>query len=458
MAVTTPSVDEAQPGGPAVSVSQAPWPTAGQSYYTVFMLGLALMFAEIDRGAMSLLIQPIKQAFHLSDSWIGFLLGPAFATFYAICGLSTAWLIDRRNRKLVLAWALGLWSAAALLSGLAQNYIQLGLARLLLGAAEAPNGPAIFSIISDSFPRKHLTRGISLMQLGAVVGNGFSLIMTGVLIALLVHVPDQHLGGLVIRWWQLVFILLGAPGLLVAVILGTTVKEPARHGVVTSSSYSMLQALAYMVRKWKVFGPFMGSAAIGGLGFGVIAWQAAFFQRTYGWAPSKVGVITGIAGLVVTPLGLLLGTWAYERFVKQGRRDAAMRVVLLGRLIAMPAALALPLMPTGELAVGLACINLLVLGATGASNNSILQIISPNQMRGQITAIFFLFFTLVGQGLSPWFIGLATDLILKDESKLRYALLGAGLLFSPASLFVLWLGRKPYAREVELIEAAEAAA
>ncbi len=449
--------DQAGDAGAPVSAT-APWPPARTAYFTVFMMALAVMFAEIDRGAMQLLVQPIKATFHLSDAWMGALLGPFFALFYAACGVPTSRFVDRFNRKNFLSAALAVWSTAAVFCGLAQNLVQLAVSRLLLGAGESPNGPAIFSIISDSFPRKHLTRGIALMQLGITVGTGFSLIMTGVLIAVLMKIPDQHVAGLTLRWWQLVFIALGLPGLLVAATIARTVKEPARHGVVVRTRHSMGEVLGYMWSKRAVFGPFMGSSAIGGLGMGVLAWTATFYIRTYGWSPADVGIRTGLVSLVATPVGLFLGTWLYERWVRQGRHDAAMQVVLWGRLIGLPAAMLMPLMPNGELALAFTFISMMILGGTGASTNSILQIVSPNLMRGQITAIFFLFYTLVGQGLSPWLIGLATDLILHDESKLRWAILGASLLFQPASLFVLWLGRKAYAREVERIETAEAAA
>ena len=457
MTATLPRLDEPVQAPPPAS--EASWPSPKQAYYTVFMMGVAVMFAEIDRGAMSLLVQPIKQVFHLSDIWMGALLGPYFALFYAACGIPTSRFIDRHNRKSILAGALALWSAASVLCGLAQSYVQLAGARLLLGAGESPNGPAIFSIISDSFPRKHITRGISLMQIGVTFGTGFSLVMTGALIAVLAKIPDQHIAGLgVIRWWQLVFIAIGLPGLLAAVVLALTVKEPARHGDRTGGKVSMWQVLCYMGAHWKVFGPFMGSSAIGGLGMGVLSWTAAFYQRTYGWAPSKVGILTGLVALVATPIGLFIGTWFYERLVSRGHRDAAMRVVVVGRLISLPAALLMPLMPNGGLALCFTAFSMMMLGATGASTNSILQIVSPNRMRGQITAIFFLFYNLIGQGLSPLLIGMATVLILHDESQLRYAILGANILFLPASLFVMWLGMKPFAREVAGIEAAEAAA
>ena len=451
MTTTISGLDK--PARAPVPAGDNPWPTA--AYYTVFMMALAVMFAEIDRGAMQLLIAPIKAAYHINDIWMGALLGPFFALFYAACGIPTSRFIDRHNRKKILAWALAIWSSASVMCGLAQNFVQLAMARLLLGAGESPNGPAIFSIISDSFPRKHLTRGISLMQLGVVVGNGFALIMTGVLIALLSKLPDQHLPGIgVIRWWQLVFIAIGLPGLLAALVLGLTVKEPARRGVVEDGKHSLIQVLGYMGSKWKVFAPFMGSSALGGLGMGVLAWSAAFFQRTYGWSPAKVGITMGVVGLVATPIGLLVGTWFYERLVKAGKRDAAMRVVVIGRLIALPASLLMPLMPTGELALVMQTISFILLGATGASTNTILQTVSPNRMRGQITAVFFLFYTLIGQGLSPLLVGMVTVLVFKDETLLRYAILTTTLLFMPASLFVLWLGMKPFAREVERLEAA----
>ena len=456
MTVTAPTLEGSAPGEPAGQGSAA-WPSSGQAYYTVFMMAVAVAFAEIDRGAMQLLVQPIKQTFHLSDSSMGFLLGPAFAILYAFFGVLTAWLIDFYNRKSILAGALALWSAGSVFCGMAQGFVQLACARLFLGAAESPNAPAIFSIISDSFPRKHLTRGIALMQAGITLGTGFSLIMTGVLIAVLMKISEVHIAGIgVIRWWQMVFIAVGAPGLIAAVVLALTVKEPARHGKNTQTKVGMDKALGHMAAHWKVFAPFMGSSALGGLAMGVISWTAAFYQRTYGWTGAEYGIRFGLVSLIATPIGLVVGSMVYERFVRQKRPDAAMRVVVFGRLLGLPALL-FPLMPNPWLALAFSAFNLMILGGTGACTNAVLQIISPNRMRAQITAIFFLFYNLIGQGLSPWFIGLFTDIVLKDESHLRYALLVVNLLFTPASLFVMWLGMKPYAREVAAIEAGEMA-
>lgn len=458
MTATAPPLDGPVPVRPDASVWTSDWPSPSRAYYTAFMMAVAVAFAETDRTAMTLLVQPIKDAFHLSDNAMGLLIGPVFALFYTICGVPTSRFIDRYNRKSILAGALSLWSAASVCCGLAQGVIQLATARLFLGVAESPNAPAIFSILSDSFPRKLLTRGIAVMQLGITVATGFTLIMTGLLIGALMHIQPLHVGGLVIRWWQLVFMAIGIPGLVAAAVLAVTVREPKRHGAGAQAKVPMRDVLGYMSQHWKVFAPFMGSSVFGSLLLGSMAWTAAFFQRTYGWAPSKYAELAGLVSIVATPAGLFLGAWVYERWVTQGRHDAAMRVVVLGRLIGLPFALVMPLMPSGPLALAMYALSLIVLGGTGACTNTVLQIISPNRMRAQITAIFFVFYNLIGQGLAPWLIGLISTFVLKDDSHLRYAILAINVLATPTSLFILWLGMKPYGREVEAIAAAETAA
>lgn len=147
------------------------WPRPSEAYYTVFVMGLVVMFAEVDRGVMSLLVQAIKKDWNLSDSSIGLLLGVSFAILYTAFAPLVGYLVDTRNRRNVLAVALAAWSTATMLCGAAQSFVQLFLARMALGAGESVNGPAIFSIISDLFPRERLPRGIALMQLGVTAAN-----------------------------------------------------------------------------------------------------------------------------------------------------------------------------------------------------------------------------------------------------------------------------------------------
>jgi MFS family permease len=448
----TSAEDSATTAAGAASSSGPAWPSAGLAYYTVFVMALVVMFAEIDRGIMSLLVQPIKADMHLSDTSMSLLLGVAFAIFYAAFGLPTSRYVDRNNRKNLLSAALALWSVATCFCGLAQNFVQLFLARLFLGAGESVNGPAIFSIITDSFPKEKLARAIALMQLGVTAGGAFSLIMGAVVIGLLQHMPDLHVAGLVIRWWQLVFIAVGLPGLLVAALTVLSVTEPARRDVLDPArvkTIGMRHVLAYMTKHWRVYAPFFGSMAIGSLVLGTIAWTPAFFQRTYGWQPAQVGMMIGVANLICTPVGLFGGVWLYEHYVKKGLVDAPMRVVFWGRLVSLPAAFLMPLMPNPWLALGLQAFSVMAIGFTGASLNAALQIITPGEMRGQVNALSLFLFSVVGNGLSPSIVALITDFVFRDESQLRYAILTVSAIILPTSLLVFWLGIKPYVREVE---------
>jgi MFS family permease len=307
-------------------------------------------------------------------------------------------------------------------------------------------------MISDFFRKERLPRAIAVMQLGTVAGTGFSLIFGAVIIKLLIGVPDLHVPGIgVIRWWQMVFIAVGLPGLVVAALVRTMV-EPPRRGTLAKSDGSRLelrQVLRYLSRKGRVFGPMFGGLAISSLGMGASQmWMPTFYFRTYGWSPAKVGGVTGPIQIVASLIGLFLGAWLAEQFSKRGRLDASLRVVIAARMIGIPAAILTPLMPNPWLAVVLAALSILSVAMGGACQNAALQIVTPNEMRGQVTALYLFLFNVVGLALSPMILALLTDYVFQSESQIRYAILTSAVTFGPISLFVIWLGLKPFGQEV----------
>jgi MFS family permease len=458
MAVAHQPID-AGADAPAVTAAVAqPWPSPTRAYYTVFVMALVVMFAEVDRSIMSLLVQGIEQDLHISDALMGLLMGAAFAIFYAAFGLPLGRYVDRSNRKNLLAIALAVWSTATVCCGIAQNFVQLAIARVFLGAGESVNGPAIFSIISDSFRKERLPRAIALMQIGVTAGNAFALIMGAVVIGLLIKMPPQHFGPLVIRWWQMVFIVIGVPGLLVAVVNAVTVKEPPRRGA--RDTIGLRQTIAYLWAHKPVFLPMYGSMFVTGLAMGVITWVPAFYQRTYAWSAHDAGMALGVTSLIATPIGLFLGVMAAEALTRRGYGDSPYRVIVWGRLITLLPVLLQPLMPTPWLALLCQAGYLIGVGATGSCTNAVLQIVLPNNMRGQATALFMFFYSVVGNGLSPSLLGLISTYGFHDPAKLRYAILLVNVLFMPASLLVFWLGIGPYRRELKRLglDAAPAAA
>ncbi len=435
------------------------WPAPRAAWYTLFVLALTVMFAQLDLGILSLLVEPIKRDLALSDTSMSLLLGPAFALFYTFIGIPVARYVDRNRRTIILSIGLAVWSLATACCGIAQGFWQLFMSRVMVGAGEAVNGPATFSLIADSFPKERLPRAIAVMQLGVVAGSGLSLLLGGFVIHLLLGLPPVALGArIVVHSWQLVFIAVGLPGLAVALLMATTVREPQRRGLgaLGRRNLSLLSVVQYLARNWPIFAPMFLGLTLGALALGTQAWLPAFYQRTYGWQPARIGMVLGLVQLIAMPVGLLLGVRLVERFDRQRRADAPLRVVIVSRLIGVPAQVALPLMPDPWLAVLCAAIAAATVGFGGASQNAALQIVTPNQMRGQVTALYLFIFNVIGMGLGPTVAALLTDQVFRAESELRYALLAMQAVVGPVSLVIIWLGVRPYVREVARLKSLNA--
>jgi MFS family permease len=436
----------------------AGYPPARQAWYAIGVLAVVATFANLDQQILSLLIQQIKRDFTLSDTEAGFLLGPAFVIFYACLGLPLSRFIDRSKRTVIMSIGVFVWSVATAACGLAHGFFQLFLSRIMVGAGEAINGPGTYSLISDYFPRNRLPRAIATMQVGVVVGTGLSLIIGGSLIWILSHIGNPYLPLVgTLRPWQAVFIAVGLPGVLVALLL-LSVKEPQRQGRrFERPKVSARQAYGYLFANFPLYGPMYIGLAIGTIDFGFRAWTPAFFERTYGWSPAQYGLTAGVMNIFVTLLGLYLGTKIVEWMFARGYEDAPMRMVLFGRLFGMPFYMAMPLMPDPWLALGCSAMGALTLGMSGPSINAILQSVTPNEIRGQVTALYLFIFTVVGSAISPLLTGMVTDFVFTSPNDLRWSILLLHVLFLPTSLAISWLGWKPYRAEIQRLNALDEA-
>ena len=200
-----------------------PWPSPRKAWTAVGILAVALMFAFLDRGIISLLVEPIKKDFELSDFQISLLLGLAFVIFNAFVAVPASRFVDIWPRNIIITAGIAVWSTMTALCGFAQNFWQLFIFRMGIGVGEIVHGPATYSMMADYFPREKLPRAIAVMQLGFIGGVGVSLVLGALVIQMLLHVDNVVVPGtgIVIRNWQLVFILVGLPGLLVAAAMMT---------------------------------------------------------------------------------------------------------------------------------------------------------------------------------------------------------------------------------------------
>jgi MFS family permease len=441
-------------GNPPASESATSqgWPPATQAWYAVGVFTIVLMFNFLDRGIVQLLIGPLKADLQLSDQQIGLLMGVAFAIFYAVLGVPIARLVDSKSRRLIIGFGIATWSLATALCGLAKSFPQLFLARMGVGVGEACNGPATYSMMSDYFPPERLPRAIAVLQLGFVSGQGIALIIGGAVVFYFSQQPEYVLPLVgTLKPWQVTFMVVGAPGLLIALLLAT-VKEPPRRGRITSGpakqAMPLKDVISFLRTNGATYGPmFLGLAVNTIQSFGLQLWTPEFFARTYGWERAQAGVATGLVLVCVAPFGLFLGSSLAEYFHKRGYADANLRVLLIAMVVHIPGFIVMPLMPTPELALALYGFNYFVAMIGPAAQNAALQIITPNEMRGQVTALYLLVFNLIGFGMGPWLVGLFTDTFF-GEQNLRYSMALTAAVMGPLAALIIWRGIKPYAASV----------
>ena len=432
----------------ARDATSEPWPSPARAWYAVFVFALALMINMLDRGIVPLLVRPLKRDLGLSDTDIGWLMGPAFVIFYVLLGLPIARLADYKSRRVILGVGVTVWSFMTSLCGLAKGYWQLFFCRVGVGSGEACSGPATFSMLADLFPKEKLPRAIAVLNFGFYAGNGLALIISGTIANAFADAAPVTLPliGLTMRGWQITFIVIGLPGLIVAALLAT-VREPKRR--ISARLIPIRDVFAFLNKNRTSFAPiFIGMGIQVVMTYGALNWGPAFYQRTFGWTPKVYGVVMGLITIALMPVGTLFGSILAERFARAGRDDANMRVVLLGKLAALPFGILFPFMPNAYLAVVVSTIGLFFLSWTAAPLNAALQFITPHQMRGQITALFLFVFNVIGFGLGPILVALFTDYVFKAESQVGLSIATTGLILGPLGTFVIWLGMKPYGRSI----------
>ncbi|HUG73737.1 MAG TPA: MFS transporter [Steroidobacteraceae bacterium] len=440
------------------------WPSLRQAYYAAWVLAAVQMCAQFNNGVMSLLVEPVKRDLGLTDLQLSYLLGFAAVLFYVLIGVPASRLVDRYNRKWLTAGAVVVWSAATAACGLAQNFWQFFAARFGIGAGESINGPLAYSMMADYFEPAKLPRAIAIYNVGFTGGTALSLLLGALMIHVLAGLPtiEIPLFG-VVRDWQLVFILTGLLGLPIALLVASIAEPRRRHLVPTalsagkSQAASLREVLAYLLKNWPVYGPiFVGLCFTSLHMFGTAAWSAAFYVRTFGWDPAKVGLYTGLLNLALALPSLAGAIWINDWFRKRGHADTNMRVLAIGFSVAAPFMILWPLMPSAGLALALSGIGSALMLFAAPSLNSAMQIVTPNGMRGQITALYLFTMFAVGGGFGPTFFALVTEYVWGDAMLLRYTFASSAAILFPASALIYWAGVKPYRERILAMRAAGA--
>lgn len=430
------------------------WPSPLLAWYAVGLFNVALLSSFIDRQILSLLVGPIKHDLQITDTGMSLLMGFAFAVFYVLVGIPIARQADTRSRRLVIGVGIALWSCMTACCGIAKNYWQLFTARVGVGVGEASLSPAAISMLSDMFPKDKLPLAASLFAMGSSLGMAVALLLGGAVITLITGMPDIHLPVIgTIHAWQITFIIVGLPGLLIAGLM-STIREPPRRGMlptgrgtesVKPKPLPFRTILALMYRDKRVYLPIFLSLALSSLQmFGVSMWVPTFFIRTYGWDAGHTGLMQGMVTLIGAPLGMIAGGTLASWYSRRGIHDANIRVVLMASVSLIPFAVFYPLMPSPWLALALYGGNMFISSMTAGPAAAALQTIAPNQMRAQILALNYFILNLVGYGLGPTVVALLTDYVFVRENALNLSMALIAAVLAPLAALITWSGLKPY--------------
>lgn len=426
---------------PAAAADEARAPA--HHHYALAVLTIVYVLHFIDRQILSVIIEPIKAEFGASDTQMGLLSGVAFALFYAVLGIPIARLSDRASRRNIIAACCACWSAFTIACGQAGSYLTLLLTRIGVATGEAGGTAPMISMVSDLYPRSQRPLAMAVLGLGPHIGVVFGLTLGG-------WIAQQY-------GWRAAFIWMGAPGVVMALVLFLTVREPRRGGMEEPSLTPSVAAppvinifgavrriLAPMAMRLLLLA--VGLAGFVGYGFG--SWNVSYLVRAHGLSLQQAGAIAGLAGGVGAIFGTIFAGWLCKRL---SPRDAAwqLRVPGIGLVLSLVVGLVYCLAPAGGSirfgSVAIPTIAWLSLAFsffapwwTAQTFTAIANLAAPAE-RGLTMSLMVLSITLFGAGLGPVFTGALSDALavsLGGEA-LRYALaITIGVTAVPAALYL----------------------
>lgn len=404
----------------------------GSTRLMLWTLLVVYMFNFLDRQIVNILAEPIRKDLGISDTQVGLMTGLAFALFYTFLGLPIARLADRpsTDRGKLIALALAIWSAMTALCGMAQNFAQLLLARIGVGVGEAGCTPAAHSLIADRVPAERRPGAMAFYSLGIPIGSLLGMMIGGYL--------ADTLG------WRNAFLVVGAPGVLLAIIVLALVKDKnriVRAMPADSKGEGILAVMRQLFQSPAYVILFFAASASSFLSYGKSTWTTIYFQRSHGLSPGETGLWFGFWGGVAGIVGTWLGGWLADRYGKVNRRHVV-TAPAVGMALAVPMLLAAYVATDWRVSLALlmvpTALNSLYYGPVYSSAQGLV----PLRHRATASALLLFGQNLIGLGLGPLFFGMLSDLLQPQygEDSVRYVLYGAAFLgLVPATLY--WMLR-----------------
>lgn len=426
----------------AETSSRAAWTTVG-------VLTLAYVFSYLDRQILVLLVGPVRADLHISDTAFSLLAGAAFALFYAVMALPLAIIADRGSRRRLIMAGVAVWGSMTILCGLSTSFAMLFFARMGVGIGEAALTPTAYSLIADLFAPEKRGRAMGVFTTATFLGGGLSLLGGGAVVTLVSGMPPGA-APFGLHPWQIAFVAVGALTLLLLLPL-RAIADPPRHQAADTSGLGA--AAAHIWRERAAYAPmFLGIPFASMIVYGVQAWLPTLFIRGYGWSAGEAGAMLGVVTLVAGIGGGIASGALADRWRARGKGDAALRLNAMLVLVAVPLPALIAFAPGPKAALVMAGLFVLVSSLTVPLAPTALQAITPPPLRAQVSALFLLAVNLVGIGVGPTAVALASDLVFAGDKAIGSALALVGTLSYLASALLLWRGLGAYGRAVMALE------
>lgn len=383
-------------------------------HYTLAILVVVYTLSFVDRQILAILFPAIKAEFGVDDWVLGFLAGSAFALFYATLGVPIALIADRFNRRNLIAASLAIWSAMTALSGVASNIAQLALARIGVGVGEAGLSPPAHSIISDLYPPQQRSTAMGIFTLG---------ISLGIMIAYLA-------GGWVVQniGWREAFFVVGIPGVMLAIVVLLTVKEPVRGASEKRSDSAdrpgIVKTGKYLSRRRSFIHMGVGAGLASFVGYANASFLPSFLVRTHGMAPAEIGLYLGLIIGIAGGLGYVGGGFIADR-VSRHDRKFSLWVVSATMLIAWLFYMPVFIVDNPYLALAVLVVPAIFSNSYLATTLAHTQSLVGLRMRGVASAVVLLIINIIGLGLGPQVAGILSDSLSTQfgSDSMRYSLL-----------------------------------
>jgi MFS family permease len=439
-------VETAAGAAPAASRVLGPMPSARLAWYAAILLAFFYWMSILDRFALSLLVDPIKKDLGITDVQLSLLQGIAFSVAFAVFGLLFGALADRYSRRWIIFVGVSIWSLSTAFCGMARSFWQIALARTGMGVGEASINPSASSLLADLHPRERLTTAMAVYTIGSTVGSGTAFFIVGLIIEMVAKTGQIHLPFVgELHTWQAVLLLIGLPGIPLALLI-FTLQEPARRNTIDTSarlswrsSYGAL--LKFMRIRLRFFvshylGFTVGSIVVSG----GVAWYPAHMGRNFGWSAGQIGVRLGLTLAAAGVFGKLLCGWTVDAMYRHGYRDAQMRWYAWCLLAAAPVGVFATTTGNPWHCLEALFVFVALVQPMSPCAYTSLNLVTPPQLHGAAAAGFAATGGILGAGVGATLIAVASERLFGGGTSIGLGMATVFAIACPLGALILALG------------------